>query len=105
MAKDGLLFKHFSRVNNRGVPHLANIILGGISAICALVFTLEVLVEMMSIGTLLAYTLVDACVLILRYQPPPNYRGSVYGSTNNGPALVEDILEESKKSEKNNKSN
>ena len=92
MAKDGLIFKRFARVNNRGVPHLANLILGLISAVCALVFTLEVLVEMMSIGTLLAYTLVDACVLILRYQPPQNLQGPVYGSTSDGPALVEDML-------------
>lgn len=92
MAKDGLLFKRFARVNSRGVPHLANLILGLISAVCALVFTLEVLVEMMSIGTLLAYTLVDACVLILRYQPPQNLQGPVYGSTSDGPALVEDML-------------
>ena len=92
MAKDGLLFKRFARVNSRGVPHLANLILGLISAVCALVFTLEVLVEMMSIGTLLAYTLVDACVLILRYQPPQNLHGPVYGSTSDGPALVEDMM-------------
>ena len=92
MAKDGLLFKRFARVNSRGVPHLANLILGLISAVCALVFTLEVLVEMMSIGTLLAYTLVDACVLILRYQPPQNLQGPVYGSMSDGPALVEDML-------------
>ena len=70
MAKDGLIYSVFARINSRGVPHLANLLLGLVSALCALVFSLEVLVEMMSIGTLLAYTLVDACVLILRYQPP-----------------------------------
>ena len=68
MAKDGLIFRFFATMNSRGVPACANFWLSLIAAFCALYFSLEVLVEMMSIGTLLAYTLVDACVLILRYQ-------------------------------------
>ena len=42
---------------------------GFLSAIVALLFDIEKLVEFMSIGTLMAYTIVSAAVIILRYRP------------------------------------
>ena len=57
MAKDGLIFRFFATMNSRGVPACANFWLSIIAALCALYFSLEVLVEMMSIGTLLGMTI------------------------------------------------
>ncbi|KAF5288408.1 hypothetical protein FQR65_LT12021 [Abscondita terminalis] len=69
MGKDGVLFTFLQRVHPKTkTPLLATIIAGLLAGIMAVVFDLQQLIDMMSIGTLLAYTIVAICVLILRYE-------------------------------------
>lgn len=70
MAEDGLIFQFLGKVNRTTQVPVVNLAISGFfSALIALLFDLEKLVEFMSIGTLLAYTIVSASVIILRYRP------------------------------------
>ncbi|XP_017886052.1 cationic amino acid transporter 4 [Ceratina calcarata] len=73
MANDGLLFGFLGHINERTqVPVLNLAISGALSALIALLFDLQYLVEFMSIGTFLAYTIVSASIIVLRYRPEKN---------------------------------
>ncbi|XP_055499604.1 cationic amino acid transporter 3-like [Leucoraja erinacea] len=70
MAMDGLLFRCLGKTHKtHKTPVHATIASGTIAAFMAMFFDMDVLIDLMSIGTLLAYSLVAICVLILRYQP------------------------------------
>lgn len=70
MASDGLLFKTLSIVHPKfHTPFMGTLLAGAVTGMLACLFELSKLTEMMSIGTLLAYSMVAACVLVLRYAP------------------------------------
>ncbi|VVC90690.1 unnamed protein product [Leptidea sinapis] len=70
MAQDGLIFRQLASISSSsGTPAFATFCGGGAASVIAMIIPIDVLVEMMSIGTLLAYTMVSTCVMILRYQP------------------------------------
>ncbi|XP_076306664.1 cationic amino acid transporter 2-like [Tachypleus tridentatus] len=69
MASDGVIFRRLAKVNPRlKTPLLATGVSGILSGVMAMMFDVKELADMMSIGTLLAYSLVALSVLILRYQ-------------------------------------
>jgi APA family basic amino acid/polyamine antiporter len=75
MAKDGLLPKAFAKIHPKyGTPHVTTWITGISCAVIAGLFPLNLLGELISIGTLLAFSLVCAGVLVLRRTQPDQPR-------------------------------
>ncbi len=71
MAKDGLLPASFSKLHPRfKTPHITTILTGIVCAIVAGLLPLDLLGELISIGTLMAFALVCAGVWILRVRRP-----------------------------------
>jgi APA family basic amino acid/polyamine antiporter len=81
MARDGLLWPWFSKIHPRThTPVNATMLAGGIAAIMALGVPMETLHHTVSIGTLFAFVVVSASILILRYKDPAQ-PGVVVGNT------------------------
>jgi APA family basic amino acid/polyamine antiporter len=75
MSRDGLLPPLFARVHPRyRTPHLSTLLVGGVVALAAGVFSLGALVELVSIGTLAAFIMVSAGVIVLRRLEPDRPR-------------------------------
>ena len=65
-AKDGLLIRFLAMVNgNTQTPVIAVGVFGLLSSLLALFLDIDTLVEFMSIGTPLAYTVVAASIIVL----------------------------------------
>ncbi|KAI9315505.1 amino acid permease-domain-containing protein [Dichotomocladium elegans] len=71
MAKDGLLPASFAKIHPRfKTPYIATIITGVITAILAAILPVDLLGNMSSIGTLLAFFIVHCGVIVLRFTRP-----------------------------------
>ena len=71
MARDGLLPQAFARVHPKyGTPHITTLVTGGVCSLLAGFLPLNLLGELVSIGTLLAFTVVCVGIIVLRRTRP-----------------------------------
>lgn len=76
MSRDGLLPKIFSRVHTRfQTPHVSTWIAGFVVGIPAGIWDIGTFADLSNIGTLFAFALVSAGVLVLRRKQPERPRG------------------------------
>ena len=75
MCRDGLLPRAMAKTGPHGTPVRITILVGVLVAIAASVFPMGKLEEMVNIGTLFAFVLVSAGVIVLRRSRPDLQRG------------------------------
>ncbi len=75
MSNDGLLWKFLGKVHpTYRTPHIATVITGVFAATLAGLLPIDILGELVSIGTLIAFIVVCIGVLVLRYTRPDLHR-------------------------------
>jgi basic amino acid/polyamine antiporter, APA family len=75
MARDGLLPRALAKTGSRGTPVRITVLVGVLIAVAASVFPIGKLEEMVNVGTLFAFVLVSAGVIVLRRTRPDLPRG------------------------------
>ena len=76
MSRDGLLPKSFSKVHPKyHTPHVTTILTGVVVGVTAMFTTISEMVDLTNIGTLFAFILVCAGIIILRIKDPDRERG------------------------------
>jgi APA family basic amino acid/polyamine antiporter len=71
MSKDGLLPASFSKIHPKfKTPYYSTVITGVVALILAGILPINILGELVSIGTLLAFVIVCVGILVLRYKRP-----------------------------------
>lgn len=75
MSRDGLLPRSLARTGSHGTPVRITVIVAVLIAVAATVFPIGKLEEMVNVGTLFAFVLVSAGVIILRRNRPDLERG------------------------------
>ncbi|KAG9141772.1 hypothetical protein Leryth_018148 [Lithospermum erythrorhizon] len=91
MARDGLLPSFFSEINKHTqAPVNSTIVTGIFIAVLSFLMDVSELAGMVSVGTLLAFTIVAISVLILRYVPPVEVSVSRNRQSSDSVALQQD---------------
>lgn len=75
MARDGLLPRGLAKTSARGTPVRITVLVAVVIAATAAVFPIDKLEEMVNVGTLFAFVLVSAGVIVLRRSRPDLQRG------------------------------
>ncbi|HEV7653674.1 MAG TPA: amino acid permease [Mycobacteriales bacterium] len=75
MSRDGLVPPMFSKISRRQTPALATAVFGVLIAILAATVPLDIIFELVNIGTLFAFVIVNIGVIILRRTRPEMERG------------------------------
>ena len=75
MARDGLLPRSLARTGDHGTPVRITVIVAALVALAASLFPVNKLEEMVNVGTLFAFVLVSAGVIVLRRTRPDLKRG------------------------------